>query len=60
MLRENVPAAPVRISAQSLSATFPQSLTRWTSVWMRNFLVWRKLAIPSAVGNLADPMIYRS
>jgi len=27
-------------------------------VWRRNFLVWRKLAIPSVLGNLADPMIY--
>jgi lipooligosaccharide transport system permease protein len=28
------------------------------AVWRRNFLVWRKLAIPSLLGNLADPMIY--
>lgn len=27
-------------------------------VWQRNFLVWRKLAIPSMLGNLADPMLY--
>ncbi len=27
-------------------------------VWRRNFLVWRKLAIPSMLGNLADPMLY--
>jgi lipooligosaccharide transport system permease protein len=27
-------------------------------VWRRNFLVWRKLALPSLLGNLADPMIY--
>lgn len=31
---------------------------RWLAVWRRNFLVWRKLAIPSVLGNLADPMIY--
>lgn len=31
---------------------------RWLYVWQRNFLVWRKLAIPSVLGNLADPMIY--
>ncbi|MBN4664566.1 ABC transporter permease [Pandoraea nosoerga] len=30
----------------------------WVSVWRRNFLVWRKLAIASMFGNLADPMIY--
>lgn len=27
-------------------------------VWRRNSLVWRKLAIPSMLGNLADPMLY--
>jgi len=31
---------------------------RFVPVWRRNFLVWRKLAIPSVLGNLADPMIY--
>lgn len=32
--------------------------TRAFAVWRRNFLVWKKLAIPSILGNLADPMIY--
>lgn len=31
---------------------------RFLSVWQRNFLVWKKLAIPSLLGNLADPMLY--
>jgi len=31
---------------------------RYTAVWRRNFLVWRKLAIPSILGNLADPLIF--
>jgi lipooligosaccharide transport system permease protein len=31
---------------------------RAIAVWQRNFLVWKKLAIPSVLGNLADPMIY--
>ena len=31
---------------------------RFWPVWRRNFLVWRKLAAPSVLGNLADPMIY--
>jgi lipooligosaccharide transport system permease protein len=31
---------------------------RALAVWRRNFLVWRKLALPSLLGNLADPMIY--
>jgi lipooligosaccharide transport system permease protein len=30
----------------------------WYPVWRRNFLVWKKLAIPSLLGNLADPMLY--
>jgi len=27
-------------------------------VWQRNFLVWKKLALPSVLGNLADPLLY--
>jgi lipooligosaccharide transport system permease protein len=27
-------------------------------IWRRNRLVWTKLAIPSMLGNLADPMLY--
>lgn len=30
----------------------------WYPVWRRNFLVWKKLAGPSLLGNLADPMLY--
>lgn len=37
---------------------FPLNLHNWQAVWYRNYRVWRKLAIPSMVGNLADPMIY--
>ena len=36
----------------------PNFSWRAIAVWRRNFLVWRKLAIPSVLGNLADPMIY--
>jgi len=36
----------------------PQLSGRFTHIWRRNRLVWRKLAIPSMLGNLADPMIY--
>lgn len=36
----------------------PSLSLRFVPVWRRNFLVWRKLAIPSILGNLADPMIY--
>jgi len=36
----------------------PQLSLRALAVWRRNFMVWKKLAIPSVLGNLADPMIY--
>ena len=36
----------------------PRPGLRWLPVWQRNFLVWRKLAVPSLLGNLADPLIY--
>lgn len=36
----------------------PAISLRAFAVWRRNFLVWRKLALPSILGNLADPMIY--
>ncbi len=36
----------------------PSLSVRFIAVWQRNFLVWRKLALPSMLGNLADPMIY--
>lgn len=38
--------------------SFPRFSSRAIAVWRRNFLVWKKLAIPSMLGNLADPMIY--
>ncbi|MDA8383543.1 MAG: ABC transporter permease [Betaproteobacteria bacterium] len=36
----------------------PLVTLRFLPVWRRNFLVWKKLAIPSVLGNLADPMLY--
>ena len=36
----------------------PAFSLRHLHVWRRNLLVWRKLAIPSMLGNLADPLIY--
>ncbi|MGB8856889.1 MAG: ABC transporter permease [Burkholderiales bacterium] len=36
----------------------PQLSLRFWPVWRRNYMVWKKLAIPSVLGNLADPMIY--
>jgi len=36
----------------------PRPSLRLLHVWRRNLLVWRKLAIPSMLGNLADPLLY--
>ena len=35
----------------------PRISMRWWPVFRRNLLVWRKLAIPSLVGNIAEPLI---
>ena len=35
----------------------PQISWRWWPVFRRNLLVWRKLAVPSLVGNIAEPLI---
>lgn len=37
---------------------FPEMSLRWTPVWRRNLLVWRKLAIASVLANIADPLLY--
>jgi lipooligosaccharide transport system permease protein len=31
---------------------------RWWPVFLRNLLVWRKLAIPSLMGNIAEPLMW--
>ncbi|PKN45096.1 MAG: hypothetical protein CVU59_10010 [Deltaproteobacteria bacterium HGW-Deltaproteobacteria-17] len=36
----------------------PDLSLRSLAVWRRNFLVWRKLAIPSLLGNLADRIVF--
>src|SRR5438045_2373783 len=36
----------------------PALSLRFRHICYRNMLVWRKLAIPSMLGNLADPMLY--
>ena len=33
-------------------------MMRFWPVFMRNFLVWRKLAIPSLLGNIAEPLMW--
>lgn len=35
----------------------PQPSLRWLPVYRRNLLVWRKLAVSSILGNIADPLI---
>src|SRR5437762_1189739 len=36
----------------------PRLSYRFAPVWRRNLLVWRKLAIASVLGNIADPLLY--
>ncbi|MFJ4293387.1 ABC transporter permease [Cupriavidus sp. NPDC089707] len=57
------PAIATRSAGPATRQTYPQPLLprnmrNWMMVWYRNYLVWKKLAIPSMIGNLADPMIY--
>ena len=42
-----------------MSDTYLLERRRWRffPIWRRNFLVWKKLAIPSLVGNIAEPLI---
>lgn len=36
----------------------PALSMRFAPVWRRNLLVWKKLAIASVLGNIADPLLY--
>lgn len=36
----------------------PRLSWRFTAVWRRNFNVWRKLLLPSVVGNFGEPLLY--
>lgn len=36
---------------------FPAFSRRFVPVWRRNFLVWKKLAVASVLGNIAEPLI---
>ncbi|AEG94578.1 ABC transporter permease [Ramlibacter tataouinensis] len=36
----------------------PQLSLRWWPVFQRNLLVWRKLAVPSLLGNIAEPLMW--
>jgi lipooligosaccharide transport system permease protein len=35
----------------------PTFSRRFVPIWRRNFLVWKKLAVASVLGNIADPLI---
>jgi lipooligosaccharide transport system permease protein len=36
----------------------PELSLRFAHVWRRNLLVWKKLAVASVLGNIADPLLY--
>jgi lipooligosaccharide transport system permease protein len=42
----------------ALAPAAPRDGLRAWHIVRRNFLVWRKLMVPSLIGNLADPLIY--
>ncbi|WP_179404184.1 ABC transporter permease [Burkholderia guangdongensis] len=52
------PSTPVTPRESRFAIAMPANATNWAAVWRRNYLVWRKLALASMFGNLADPMIY--
>ena len=49
--------APTRLRAPSVWSR-PRLSLRWWPVFLRNLLVWKKLAIPSLVGNIAEPLMW--
>lgn len=51
------PASPTRAASWRELFRTPQLSGRWLPVFRRNLLVWRKLAVPSLVGNIAEPLI---
>ena len=40
-----------------ITYAIPQFSMRFWPIWQRNFLVWKKLAVASVLGNIADPLI---
>lgn len=41
----------------STNYALPAFSLRFIPIWRRNFLVWKKLAVASVLGNIADPLI---
>jgi lipooligosaccharide transport system permease protein len=42
---------------QNSNYSLPAFSLRFIPIWQRNFLVWKKLAAASVLGNIADPLI---
>jgi len=55
-----LPSAPAALPASPPPSLWraPDLSARWWPVFLRNLLVWRKLAIPSLVGNIAEPLMW--
>ncbi len=57
MQNQTITQTSTATSAQSVWRA-PELSMRWWPVFLRNLLVWRKLAIPSLVGNIAEPLMW--
>jgi lipooligosaccharide transport system permease protein len=53
-----MPATILPAAARPRHWRAPSLSLRFVPVWRRNFLVWRKLAFASVLGNIADPLLY--
>src|SRR5438045_3458036 len=49
--RGEVPRRRVAMTALGISPV-------WLAVWRRNYLVWKKLAAESVLGNIIEPLFY--
>jgi lipooligosaccharide transport system permease protein len=59
MISEDVHRSAQMSNANKISVwRAPELSWRWWPVFLRNLLVWRKLAIPSLVGNIAEPLMW--
>ena len=58
--KEAISAYPISARGQKSLSIWraPELSMRWWPVFLRNLLVWRKLAIPSLVGNIAEPLMW--
>ncbi|RAZ85693.1 nodulation protein NodJ [Mesorhizobium hawassense] len=43
---------------EGFAGALPANAWNWIAVWRRNYLAWKKVALASILGSLADPMIY--